>query len=243
MWRTGEHNWSLYLDLQGFSALYAVNQAKALVRLGRLMEPIHRIGEMSLAEGPHRLFAHQLGDGFVVVPSFGEQTLDKPLAMAIGVLRHVLVGGGVAKAALSTGDFADVQGCYPDSVMAKSTEDGVITMGEGLMTIFPVMGSALINSYKLSSSSPSGALLVVDSSLRSDLPPSLDYVETAEGSDVLAIDWVHSQDETIAQMARLARLDAPPPARCCELLQEYVTESSACDKWKANTLRFNNSMD
>ena len=233
MWRTGKHNWSLYLDLEGFSHSYAKKQAEALVRLGRLMEAIHRIGETSLAEEPHRLFAHQLGDGFVVVPSFGEQTLEKPLAMAIGVLRHVLAGGAVAKAALATGDFRDVRGCYPDSVMAKSMDHGVIRMGNGLMTIFPVMGSALINSYKLSKSPrcPSGALFVVDSSLRSDLPASLDYVETAEGSDGLAIiDWVHSQDGTIMQMARLAGLEAPPPARCCELLRKYVTESSTCNK-------------
>ncbi len=239
MWRTGEDKWSLYLDLEGFSDTYAMHQAEALVRLGRLMEAIHRIGAMCLAEEPHRLFAHQLGDGFVVVPSFGEQALGKPVAVAIGVLRHVLAGGGVARAALSTGGFADVQGCYPDSVMAKST-DGVIRMGEGLMTIFPVMGSALINSYKLSQKRPRGALLVVDSSLRSDLPAAVD-VETK--ADVLAVDWVHSQDEMIGEIATLAGLHAPSPARCRVLLEEYVAGCSARDEWKANTLRYNNCAD
>jgi hypothetical protein len=239
MWRTREDNWSLFLDIEGFSASYARDQVEALVRLGRLMEAIHGVGCTTLSEEPHRLFAYQVGDGFAVAPSFGEVSLHRPVALGIVVLRHVLAGGGTARAALSTGGFSDVQGCYPNHVMATRLTDGVVLgMGEGLMTVFSVMGSGLINSHKLGSRTPKGALFVVDATLIDDLPPWVDQIPFEDDVKGVTVDWVRADAESIDQMAAAGCLARLAPAECERRLGQYVRECSASQEWKDNTLRY-----
>ena len=49
----------------------------------------HSIGERCYPESPDRRFAHQTGDGFVIVSEFGTASLRVPAAIAIALLRHV----------------------------------------------------------------------------------------------------------------------------------------------------------
>ncbi len=236
MWRSEDNNWSILLDVEGFSASYAEDQAEALVLLGRLMEAVHAVGCTTLAMEPDRLFAHQVGDGFIVVPSFGEESLEKPVTLAIVALRHVLAGGGTARAALSTGGFADIQGCYPRHVMeARLDDDLVLGMGEGLMTIFPVMGAALINSYRLGSRAPRGALFVADQALAPFLPDWINQIPLEDSEQTLVLDWVHAHDNCIDQMAGAAQLDHLSRDDCDRRLLDYVENCSASGEWKTNT--------
>lgn len=155
------NRWSIYIDIEGFGSTYD-NNSRALISLGALMEGIYLIGTRCFPESPDRLFAHQIGDGFVIVSEFGSKSLDRPLSIATLLLRRVLTHGGICKAAISEGDFADVKGCYPKSIRDNSNGDGILSLGHGLMTIFPVMGTALINSHRIHQSAPSGSLLVID---------------------------------------------------------------------------------
>jgi len=139
-----------------------------------------------LSRDPHRMFAHQLGDGFVIVGEFGWPSLEQPLTVAVALLRAVLASHGMAKAAISEGRFADVVGCYPlriQEIYAKSY-GGAIPMGGGVMTILPVMGTALINSYKLlhSEATPSGALLLVQAAAADRVPPGRAQKSTRDSS-------------------------------------------------------------
>jgi hypothetical protein len=132
--------WSIYIDLEGFGNLYD-KENQVLVSLEVLMEGIFQIGCCCYPESPDCLFAHQLGDGFVIVSEFPEDMLDRPIAIALALLRHVAHSGRFAKASVSEGEFADIRSCYPASVLDASTNDGRIRLGRGVMTLFPVMGS------------------------------------------------------------------------------------------------------
>lgn len=104
--------WGIYIDIEGFGSRYDPTM-KALLPLNALMEGIFNIGSKKYNDDVTRLFAHQFGDGFVIVSCFEENSLDRPAAIAIALMRHVLVGGGLAKASISEGGFSDIKGCYP----------------------------------------------------------------------------------------------------------------------------------
>ena len=66
----------IYIDIVGFSALYPEGN-DGLWALNKLMLAIHRIGKNVFPEPTDRLFAHQLGDGFLIVSDFHEESLDR----------------------------------------------------------------------------------------------------------------------------------------------------------------------
>lgn len=61
------------------------------------MEGIYRIGSSASATAHNRLFAHQTGDGFIIVSGFGAGRVTMPLAISIVLMRFVATGGGMAK--------------------------------------------------------------------------------------------------------------------------------------------------
>src|SRR5262245_65364511 len=101
-------------------------------------------------ESPNRIFAYQIGDGFIIVGEFIRHSLEEPIAIAILLMRQIALAGGIGRAAVSEGDLADVVGCYPKEIReATRRSHGAFPLGGGVMTIFPVMGTALINAYRL----------------------------------------------------------------------------------------------
>ncbi|MEA3224191.1 MAG: hypothetical protein U9P49_13650 [Thermodesulfobacteriota bacterium] len=225
--------WSIYIDIEGFSAIYEQN-SQALLSLGALMEGIYIIGSKCFSNSPNRIFAHQLGDGFVIVGEFGVETLEVPLSIAILLMRFVLKAGGTAKSAISEGSFADVKGCYPNCIRENSGENGVIRLGSGLMTIFPVMGTALIISHKVLSLSPSGSLLVLEKSLLSRIPKEAQFIDIFD-SDLLAIDWLHTSFPSLIDLVAQTGLLPPDALNMESLLKKYLAGNELSSAWKRNT--------
>ncbi len=64
--------WAIHIDIEGFSATYE-NSAQGLYSLQALMEGIYFIGNKWRPDPPERIFAHQLGDGFIIVGEFGKR--------------------------------------------------------------------------------------------------------------------------------------------------------------------------
>lgn len=197
--------WSIWIDVEGFSTLYRSEEARAIAYLGELMEALFLIGTKMYPQEPERLFIHQFGDGFVVVSSFEEASPERPLAICIAVMRHLLKKRCVTKAAISVGGFFDVSSCYPKSVMEASKDRRHVGLGEGLMTIIPVMGTAFIAAYKLADRH-SGALLLVDTIGFVSLPKGL--IATPGTPD--SIDWIHSyfpEVDEICEKTGLEKID------------------------------------
>lgn len=228
--------WSLFIDIEGFGATYEAG-SQALISLGALMEAIYQIGSRCLKETPHRIFAHQVGDAFIVLGEFAWESLEEALSVGIALLRTVLMRGGVAKAALDEGKFADIVGCYPKVIREQywRADGGPFPLGGGLMTISPVMGQALINANNLISDAPSGPLLVIREADQARLPNGV--IAESYGR-LCVIDWVHTSFPRLLQVLKDADLLNPGVRLMIAMLERYIKANRLSRDWVRNARRF-----
>jgi hypothetical protein len=159
--------WSLYIDIEGFSPIYAQNDLTAILLLCKLMRNLYIIGTQTYTSDDECLLIYQFGDGFVVTPEFEHEPYTA-VSIAIALMRSMLLDNGiyhgiygVARAAVSTGKMVDITGCYPDEIR-NNLQDNYVPLSSGLMILNSVMGDALINAYKLAEACPKGPLLLLD---------------------------------------------------------------------------------
>jgi hypothetical protein len=167
--------WSIWIDVEGFSTLWSRGD-KAVAGLRALMHGIYSLGTLLYRDGGDRLFAHQFGDGFIIVADFHEPQLDRCAAIAVALMRHISHAGCLARAAIAEGKFADISGLWPKVVQEAAIRDGSgdrVALGSGLMTLLPVMGTALIAANKLDARNPvKGSILTVATANSARISPS-----------------------------------------------------------------------
>jgi hypothetical protein len=225
--------WAIYIDIEGFGALYDRDN-QVIIALSDLMEGIYLIGEHCYPESPDRIFAHQIGDGFVIVGEFGSLSLEVPISIAIVLLRHIAACGRFGKAAIGEGQFADITGYYPERIRQKRSSNGSLQIGRGIMTLFPVMGTALIDAVSISKRSPSGSLLTLSHRNRSRVMSECKIVELPK-NDIISIDWVHSQISLVDKLQECAGLKKPSPVAIEEAFHQYCLNHRPPDHWDVST--------
>ena len=226
-----DDRWAIYIDIEGFSALYPEG-SDALWALNKLMLAIHRIGKNVFPEPPDRLFAHQLGDGFLIASDFHEENLDRAVSIAILLMKFITSFGVFARGTIAEGGLSGITGCYSDEVMNECDKDGWSTsrMGAGLMTIFPVMGTALINAVGIDKRSPKGPLLTMPSSYKDRLS-SIFIVSDIPETELVAIDWVHTDYDRLTEIREKAYLTYPIPENLEILVRNYIGKHRLPPEW------------
>ncbi|OFZ68714.1 MAG: hypothetical protein A2V79_12200 [Betaproteobacteria bacterium RBG_16_56_24] len=228
--------WAIYIDIQGFGALWDKGDM-ALLALGELMRAIFCIGKSCYPSSPDRLFAHQFGDGFLIVSEFEEDSLERCMTIAIALLRHVSVTGCFAKAAIVEGDMVDIKGLYPDEVMDNLNSNSLVDLGAGLMTIVPVMGTALIRGVKLDKNPPKGPLLIIEKEKIDRLPQGLSTSDA--GEEVVSINWIAYQSDLLSDIQRRANLKSPSQIEMEESLLRYCKKNEKnLDEWVKNVHKY-----
>ena len=111
--------WAIWIDIEGFSLLWSSGD-RAIHGLNALMGGIYAIGNKAYPNDGERLFAHQFGDGFVIISDFHEDSLDRCASIAVTLMRHIVCSGCMARAAIAEGEFADVGGCRPAEIIFTS---------------------------------------------------------------------------------------------------------------------------
>ena len=221
--------WMIWVDLEGFGHLYRAGEDnKALWALRGLMRDLFRVGkELYPGEG-ERLFIHQVGDGFIVEPDFGDVDLLRPLAIGIALHRAALLRGSCLKVGIGLGTLADVQGCYPEEIMNEQ-QDGAIRIGAGLMTVFPVMGDGLVDAHAVSEKA-SGPLLLVRGDLADALPK--EGASIIQYSSHFEVDWIHVGLAEVASILKTLGLN-PTSEQLEEKLREYLDSyGSIRNEWR-----------
>jgi hypothetical protein len=225
--------WAIHIDIEGFSTLWD-KEDQVLWSLGELMRAIFRIGRECYPVSPERIFAHQLGDGFLIISDFGERSLERAITITVALMQHVGSSGRLAKAAIAEGELADIQGCYPEELLVFLKSDHTVSLGMGLMTIFPVMGTALIRSVALAKASPRGPLVTIEHSKAGRIPPHVP-VRPIDGKDLLSVDWVHMNTELLKHIQSCARLSISSPEKLEAMLVAYCGRYQLPKDWVENT--------
>jgi len=228
--------WAINIDLEGFGHLYD-KEDLVLLSLCELMEGIYRIGVQCYPESPDRIFAHQLGDGFIIVSDFPEDSFERPVAIALSLLRHVAHSGRYAKATISEGEFADIFSCYPSSITNAAGSDKRVRLGHGIMTLFPVMGTALIRAISVAKKCPSGPLLALASENRKRIPEGL-VVHEITSQDIIVVDWIHSENELSKNISSKSKLKWPDAPTISVQLKDYCQKQSVKEEWKKSVNNF-----
>lgn len=229
---------SIWIDIEGFSFLHENFNPQAMLILGRLVEDLYLIGSRVYPESPDRLFIHQFGDGFVVVTDFMEESLDRIVSVAVALMKSVLSYGGLARAGISSGDFADITGCLPDS-LRNILENRALPVGRGRMTITSVMGGALINAHRAAADGLSGPSLRIDSKFRERILAIEGLVINDETDKTISLNWLKSEMPQVNQILETIRGNGFSPDLLSRKLREYIGrfDDKLTDDWKSTADR------
>ena len=227
--------WSIYIDIEGFSALWE-KEDQILWSLGELMRAIFRIGRQCYPREPDRLFAHQFGDGFIIVSDFHEDSLERCVTIAVAIMRHVAGSGRLARAAIAEGKLSDIQGCYPQEVRDCLEGDHTVSLHMGLMTLTSVMGTALIRAVGVDKVAPRGPLLTAHASKVPRLGAAVPWIQI-DDTNLISIDWIHMRTEQLTLLQRDAGLDAPSADYLEQFLKNYCTAHAVPAEWRTSVQR------
>jgi hypothetical protein len=224
--------WCVYIDILGFSEVWESEQPKALAALRQLMQSIYRIGTRAYPHEGERLFVHHVGDGFAIASEFREASLERPISIAIALMRCVASVGMYAAAAIAEGDLADITGCYPSEVV-QCSKDNRVSLGAGIMTLSSVMGTAFIRAYRLSHHAPSGPLITIPFCYRDRIPVTALVRETEwNGGQLLSVDWLRAELPSLPEIQQIASLCAPTSDALAKGLTEYLRQNAKLrPKW------------
>jgi len=220
--------WVLWVDVEGFSYLYREKDSFIEIQLKELQSDLFKIGNDIFPQYSERLFIHQVGDGFVIKPTIGEENLDRPISITIALLRMTLMRGACLKIALGEGSISDVTGLWQKEIQDKY-ENNMVRIGEGIMTLFPIMGDGLIDAYNYSKCA-SGPLLIVRDDLRDCLPK--DGLNFIEYNKHIEIDWIHSRADFAQDILTAMGAKADVKELCLKLEQYIKKAKSLPDNWR-----------
>ncbi|WP_425056298.1 hypothetical protein [Pseudomonas abyssi] len=219
-----DKRWGISIDIEGFSNLYEHSEAaqtKAIWGLHQLMDAVIKVGQKVYPGDPDRnywdrIFAHQFGDGFILVSNFEEPDPSRCIAIATSLTRHMLLQGFATKAAISTGGMSDINGCYPDAM--RNAKNNTLDLGMGLMTSIPVMGTALTKAHKLGGR-VSGNVVVIDVSQFSTVPE--DLINERKGS-LGYINWMSDQNSLANEISQKAGLQFGSEEQLLSQFSAYI---------------------
>jgi hypothetical protein len=226
------HFWSIYINIEGFGSLWDTKD-RLLWSLGELTLAVFRIGRLCYPHDPDRLFAQQVGDGFLVVSDFHEESLVRCATIATGLMRHVAATGVLARAAISEGELSDIQDYYPREIRECLVRDDTVSLHMGLMTISPVMGTALIRAVQVDKVAPRGPFLIIDP-LKSDRLGAGIPKTPIPDTEFVSVDWVHMDSELLSRIQQTSRLNSKSPKELEVLLRSYCQQQPVPEEWREN---------
>jgi hypothetical protein len=153
-------------------------------------------------------------------------------------MQVLLVNGLVGKAEIAAGTFGDIRGCAPSLREVEAVGDATYRLVAGLLTTLNVMGTALINSHRVSTLPPKGSRLAVDPVLLVKKPS--DVIISDFGGPAI-VDWVHTKTTATEHITKTAGIDLPTAGELRRRLIAYVDGAGELGRgeWGRNTLRLN----
>ena len=226
-----DDRWTMFVDIEGFSQRFTSNANDGYQTLRLLLEAIFRIGKLVYSGDDERLFAHQIGDSVGIISSFPETSPDRPIAIGIALIRHLISHGVAVKVAISSGHMTDVVGVYPTIVRDHQSDHSTATMASGLMTLQTVFGQGLINAYA-TGKNVRGCVLIVDQTAFKERSS----IGRESSKRYALIDWIHNTPQATQHIYENAGLVLPNPNFSRQHLLTYLIHQKVHKRWAASTL-------
>jgi hypothetical protein len=227
--RTTMFKWSLFVDIEGFSQMFQTGDGGRGLRLLRdLTRDLFKMGREFYPGESDRLFIYNFGDGFSVHPDFGDETLTRPVAIGIALMRLTLKRGGVARVSISQGSMTDILDCFPGEVIREKRDNTVSLGAGGLMTLNQVMGEGLINAYGVSKLEPKGPRILLDKNFPQAALPSNIHLTTWK--DSFEVDWVYSEMDLANQIINKIAGEPISSNEVEQLIKAYIQSNRSLPK-------------
>ena len=219
--------WCIYTDILGFSHFWEYDQYRAITAVKAQIRAIFQIGAKVYPSSPKRLFVHQMGgDGLAIVSEGHEQSLERPIAIAVALLRHIATNGSFASAAIEEGDNAHVSGWYPEEM--EITDCGIVSLGDGLMTLSSsVMGTTMIRVYHLNNDRPSEPFLTISENCLDRIPEDMDIrVTESDGKRIWSINWLQYELTILSDIRDKTGISIPSAEFINQKIKRYSSQNT-----------------
>ncbi|MEK0336568.1 MAG: hypothetical protein QQN41_03935 [Nitrosopumilus sp.] len=229
----------IFIDIEGTSTIYKNNEIGFYQSLDCLLSSAIKISCVQFPEHNNRLLIHQMGaDGVFIISDYSYDSYEIPISISIYLMQKLLICGSVGKCGISIGTNADIQSCMP--LTREQIEISQLNPdGGGLMTKINVMGTALINSYRIASGKPQGSRIAIDKFLEPYFPSNIKFYKQTE--NLFVIDWIHTETEVSNFIYHGLNEEKPTINQLEESLTSYINENSEdlgqC--WISNTFLLN----
>jgi hypothetical protein len=174
------------------------------------------------------------GDGFLIKEVF-KYTNDvvKFIDIAAALLQSITIRGGVGRAQISCGNMADISGLYSNELQGQLQKEklNLLTDHQNVMLINPVIGTAIINCYKLHG--PSGPLLLIDKQLVNEKFNLTLTHYNADGFDVFGMNWLNYSNQNTNDFMNILGLNNKI---LLKNYKNYIESNELKEEWKMHAM-------
>lgn len=187
---------ALYIDIEGFGLKFENGGKKSFIDL---TNDLHSLGQNIFSYLSIIQFG---GDGFLIKENLSyENKISRFIDLSVALLQIITLRGGTGRVQISNGYMSDISGLYSNEIQKEIQSNNQNILGGNnynIMLINPVIGTSIINCYKLKG--PKGPLLLVDNNLKEMLETEKIAFETLSYGkctkyEVLNINWLKSKNE------------------------------------------------
>ena len=222
-----------YIDIEGFSASFNQQGKQSMISLSNDIWTL-------VSKKFEYITAYQFGgDGFLIktVGPFVNQRIQLT-NLAITLLQSVLLRGGIARVQMSQGTMADIHSCYSDeikknfqTIVEKSVNFNYsATANHSILTLNPIIGTGIINAYKLKGRP--GPLFILDSDIMDQFQNDFDQFPIKRRKINWELGWLRFNSIEIEDNLKLLGLDT---STLGFTLTQYIIQNKLKSSWVRNS--------
>ena len=202
-----------YIDIEGFSASFNQQGKQSMISLSNDIWTL-------VSKKFEYITAYQFGgDGFLI--------------KTVGPLR-----GGIARVQMSQGTMADIHSCYSDeikknfqTIVEKSVNFNYsATANHSILTLNPIIGTGIINAYKLKGRP--GPLFILDSDIMDQFQNDFDQFPIKRRKINWELGWLRFNSIEIEDNLKLLGLDTSTLGLT---LTQYIIQNKLKSSWVRNS--------
>ncbi len=224
------YEFSLYIDIEGFGDKFEDGGKQSFINL---TNDLYSLGQKFFEKLSIIQFG---GDGFLIKEILSYQnSIRKFIDIAAALLQIILIRGNTGRVKISHGYMSDIKSSYSEEIKKElyGNNQYVLKFNKNIMLLNPVIGTSIINCYKLNG--PKGPLLLVDKDLEEKIiHEKVPYKKiNSDKYNVLWINWINHKNENTELILKHLNLNNK---NIETNLKSYIDKNDLPEEWKKSAL-------